>query len=405
MKKHVHKSIYFVAFFVVCALTPLYAHTTSDNSFWHGYAWQVLVGATVLLTLFYLWNRRLQVEKRKYKKAQERLEIVIESANLGIWELDLERGVSYNDFRLWKILGYDRDSCEITIDELTTLVFEDDREYMLDYFEGRKNRVDVEFRIYKKDGSICWLTNSGQVIKRDQQGRAIHIVGIAMDITSLKNAQEEAIEARERIKRDAIQKDALLKELHHRVKNNLQVISSFLSLQANHKTNPELKQCLSESNMRIRAMSRVHEHLYIDRTHASVDVKKYLQDLIEECFYALSYDTDASWTLKGDSVELSVSQSTILGLIVNEILSNAFKYAFKSTEKPKIEFLVCYNSKDGKIFFGAKDNGSAVDVMPREDSLGLEIIKALSMQLGGDFKLDTENGYSYEIVIPKECLL
>jgi two-component system, sensor histidine kinase and response regulator len=202
------------------------------------------------------------------------------------------------------------------------------------------------------------------------------------------------------IKKDAIQKQHLLKELYHRVKNNLQVISGFLSLQMTHKENPELKQCLQESNLRIKSMSRVHEKLYIGEAPELIDVKKYLNDLISECFQIYSFDNTTIWSLQGDSVQLSISDATILGLIVNEIINNAFKYAFKNVEKPKIEFSIYKEDKNNKIIFIAKDNGLGTISGKKEDSLGRKIIEALSLQLEATLKLDTKDGYLYQLTIP-----
>lgn len=359
--------------------------------------WALFIFTLLLSILLFAWNKRLQEEKQHTNAAMEQLEVVLNSSAVGIWKLDLVKGTSYNDARMFKILDFERDACAIPIDDLPNYVHPGDVDSFMGTLqkciEGDMDKLRIEFRGRKRDGTYCWIHDAGKVTKRDKNGKATEIVGVAMDVTTLKDAQEAALRANDANER-------LLRELYHRVKNNLQVISSFLSLQANHYKDSVLSDLLNESNLRIRAMSLIHEQLSHANEPTRVSLQHYLENLISENLRLHSCCVP-SWRLDTDKLELSIGSATLLGLIVNEILNNAFKHAFPTVEAPNIVFKFCNDAETATLRLSAKDNGDVSMGKRERPTLGMEIIEALTLQLEGDMHLNTERGYHYEFSFPQ----
>lgn len=368
-----------------------------DRSIDYSLLIKILLFSFIVFILLFIWNQQLQKEKKRTEAAMQQLDLVLESSGIGIWKIDVLKGVSFNDKRMWKILGYERDDCEISIDEMGKLIHPDDFENSMEIMQkcvnGDFDKVKYEFRALRADRTYCWIHDAGKITKRDKQGKGTEMVGIAMDVTMLKNAQEEA----ERVNKA---NESLLRELYHRVKNNLQVISSFLSLQAEHYQNDILKSLLNESNLRIKAMSLIHEQLYLSKDPTQVNMEQYLKSLIIENL-KLHNCCKVSWRLEADTLELSINNATLIGLIVNEILNNAFKHAFKSVESPSIEFKLYKDKATKSIRLSVRDNGDVKIKKSENPTLGMEIIEALTFQLEGTMHLNTDKGYHYEFSFPE----
>ena len=186
----------------------------------------------------------------------------------------------------------------------------------------------------------------------------------------------------------------LLKELSHRVKNNLQVILSFLSLQSKYCKKEEVKALLDESRRRVNAISTLHELLIDTQEFNSVDIDKYLKKLID---YNKLIFNDLNIDLKTDivSAKFPIEGATHLGLIVNELFNNSCKHAFKDIENPKIE--ISLKAIDKQYTLTVKDNGVGLSENSKEN-LGSKIIKALISQLNGVYTLKSDDGFEYTII-------
>lgn len=190
----------------------------------------------------------------------------------------------------------------------------------------------------------------------------------------------------------------LLKELSHRVKNNLQVILSFLSLQSKHCKKEEVKTLLDESRRRVNAISTLHELLIDTKEFNHVQIDTYLQKLIE---YNKLIFNDLNIEVNVDIIKerLPIETATHLGLIVNELFNNACKHAFKATVNPKID--ISLNCTNKKYTLTVKDNGKGLDEDAQEN-LGSKIIKSLILQLNGVYALESEDGFEYTIIFKVE---
>ena len=216
------------------------------------------------------------------------------------------------------------------------------------------------------------------------------------DVTQSRQAEEQ-------IKSSLKEKEVLLKEIHHRVKNNLQIISSLLNLQSAEIEDPKASQKFRESQDRVKAMALIHERLYQSSDLAKIDFSGYVRSLTGHLLR--SYRINASsirLNVEVESVPMNLDIAIPCGLIINELVSNAFKYAFPESERGTID--VCFsNENDGKLRLVVQDNGVGFpeDKNPEEtDSLGLKLVRSLTEQLSGTLKYRNRNGLVCEITIP-----
>lgn len=192
------------------------------------------------------------------------------------------------------------------------------------------------------------------------------------------------------------EKNTLLSETHHRVKNNLAVISGLFDLQLMYDKDPRLKELLTNSKNRIKSMSLIHESLYHQSNVSKIDLKTYIKDLVKEIAKTQSTKTPVQLQFDLDDVYLDLSQSIPCGLIINEVVSNCFKHAFENCDKPVITVSL---KREHGIKLVIKDNGSGIDLANSEDinSLGMTLIDAFSRQLEGDFSYRIEKGTEFSL--------
>ncbi|RFC55370.1 sensor histidine kinase [Brumimicrobium aurantiacum] len=199
------------------------------------------------------------------------------------------------------------------------------------------------------------------------------------------------------------EKETLLQEIHHRVKNNMQIISSILRLQNNYVEDQETKVILSESINRIRSMSGIHERLYKFKNFESINFSDYLLELTNEVIYTYKQDTKLNIEIEDDlaDIRFNIKQAIPCGLFVNEIISNAVKYAFKGREKGNL--FLSLKHIDGNIELAIGDDGVG---FPKDfsiedsETLGIQLIDSLVDQLDGSLEIKNENGVKFKIVFP-----
>ncbi|MRJ02066.1 MAG: hypothetical protein GXO19_04255 [Epsilonproteobacteria bacterium] len=191
----------------------------------------------------------------------------------------------------------------------------------------------------------------------------------------------------------------LLKELHHRVKNNLQIITSLLRLQADKHRNRELGKILIEAENRIRAISNIHEMLYKENSLSKVDLQRYLETLIDGLRTTYSAEQSIDISIHSNAT-LDMDRAIYCGLIVNELVTNALKYAFREGDKGKITII--FTRQDGNYKLTISDNGRGIDPKGRShEGLGLKIVKTLAThQLKGKIEIRSHGGLHYTIYFP-----
>ena len=217
------------------------------------------------------------------------------------------------------------------------------------------------------------------------------------DITVSRRAQEQ-------IKSSLNEKEVLLKEIHHRVKNNLQIICSLLSLQAAEIEDPKACQTFRESQDRVKAMALIHERLYQSRDLASIDFAGYVRNLTGHLLRSYKINSSAvRLDLKVDSVPMNLDVAIPCGLIINELVSNALKYAFPDGRGGEIVIRFCDENGQG-LGLTVRDDGIGFPAgsNPEDsESLGLKLVRSLTDQLGGSVSYCSQNGFQCDIRIPR----
>jgi PAS domain S-box-containing protein len=207
------------------------------------------------------------------------------------------------------------------------------------------------------------------------------------------------------------EKEVLLKEIHHRVKNNMQVISSLLNLQSSRIKSQEILEMFKESQDRIRSMSLIHERLYQSADLAKIDFSHYIQNLANHLFQSYRIDPEAV-ALKTNvrDVSLDINKAIPCGLIINELVSNSLKYAFpqvKDADKKKLkkgEISIQLTADDGKVILLVKDNGVGLPSdleIETADSFGLQLVTTLVAQLNGKINIKRKPGTTFKIIFDK----
>ncbi len=250
-----------------------------------------------------------------------------------------------------------------------------------------KQRHLFENALPTKDGRQVWtqwtntLTDDG------------FLVGIAQDITEKKALEAELIRKNQ-------ENELLLKEIHHRVKNNLQIISSLLNLQFNNIPDQLVQDALSKSKDRINSMAMIHTKLYQSNNLASIDFGSYLDELVASIAQSYAYTSNIKYKLKHSDNIFDIDLAINLGLIVTELLTNAYKHAFKNREEGLIHIEL--TSKGNKHQLILADNGIGLnDKSVLEESLGLEIVNALIQQINAKLDLTSTNGFKYVITFER----
>ncbi len=195
-------------------------------------------------------------------------------------------------------------------------------------------------------------------------------------------------------KRSAEEKEVLLKEIHHRVKNNLQIIESLLSLQEQTKGNRKPEELLKVSQDRIHAISAIHDKLYQSSNLKEINFKSYIVDLIEH--FSTSYSVEnLRFQTNVEEVDLDLDQLIPCGLIVNELVTNSIKYAFEKSEYPTIE--IKGEKTEGMYHLRIADNGCGFDEQSNSHSIGLRLVKSLVQQINGSIERLSMKGTAYQI--------
>jgi PAS domain S-box-containing protein len=254
----------------------------------------------------------------------------------------------------------------------------------------------------RRDGSVFPVVIDLSAIY-DDQGKLLYRAAYVQDITEEKEAEAARAEERSRtnaeLRASLREKDVLIKEVHHRVKNNLQVIASLLNLQASHVADAASREVLRESQSRVRSIALAHEAIHRSSDVGSVDLDAYLASLVHSL--VLMYDAPArgvSIVSRGVGVRLGIDAAMHCGLIVNELVSNAVKHAFPGGRRGTVE--AALRREDEALVLGVADDGIG---FPAEldyrssPSLGLSLVCTLTKQLGGSITMTRGAGTAFAV--------
>lgn len=264
------------------------------------------------------------------------------------------------------------------------------------YRESELSNSPVRFEyLHDSETNSAWLAATVCAIAPLPDGRS-RFSYIVEDITERKRSQEQ-------IAVSLAEKEVLLKEIHHRVKNNLQVICSLLNLQARSLQDTTITALFKETQNRIRSMALVHEKLYQSNNLAKIELVEYLQDLAQNLSF--SYPVDYSKVIFKTDIQsnifLNIDTAVPCGLIVSELISNALKYAFYPGEKGEI-YLQAWLNEEQNLVLIVQDSGRGFPddfELEKSQTLGLKLVKTLTHQLRGNLELDKTSGTKFKVLL------
>ncbi|MEX1123309.1 MAG: histidine kinase dimerization/phosphoacceptor domain -containing protein, partial [Balneolales bacterium] len=267
------------------------------------------------------------------------------------------------------------------------------RRHVRPLVEGRKNKLMYETYHQRSDGSTYDVEEHLQLL--ESNGEKL-LVSIVIDITDRKDREKQ-------IKNSLHEKDLLLGEVHHRVKNNLAIVSSLLNLQASNAENETLKIQFKESESRIKAMAMIHQMLYEQENFSEIDFGLYLKKLIKYVENNYKGNTFVKTEVQAAGISYNISTAVPCALIVNELITNAYKHACDGKMDCLIK--VSLTQKDNVNTLIVSDNGSGLPSefsLAKSNSLGMTLVKGLTDQLKGDLKVRQEGNTAFIVTFETE---
>lgn len=313
--------------------------------------------------------------------------------------LDIEKKIINVNKASRDLLGYDDSEL---IGKSIEMIFPDEKEKNELFYSNDNELIKNGFIANKethfrtKDGKIIPVFLSISLIKSDEN-KIIGIVCIGSDIIDITRAKNE-------IKASLKEKELLLREVHHRVKNNLQIISSLLSLQSGYIKDKNDLELFKESQSRVKSMAFIHEQIYQSSNFTSIEFSNYINNLLNYLIH--SYTVNPSiikLNVNVDDVSMDLNTSIPCGLIVNELVTNSLKHAFPQNKKGKI-CIDLHSCNENQLILTVADNGIG---LPKDfdfqntKTLGLQLVNGLVSQLDGTIEIYKSSGTKFEIIFNK----
>ncbi len=340
-------------------------------------------------------------------ESHDLLEKMGEIAKIGAWKVDLRTNKASWTKQLYNIYELDS-STPLTLEEILQFELPQYRSVhrkVVQELMERGTPFDLEIETLTAKGNHRWLRIIGKGLY-DPEGKITHRIGITQDITTRKEIEQKILSLLK-------EKEILLKEVHHRVKNHMQTVTSLLQLQANASEDPYIIQTLEEANNKLKSLGILYDKLY--RTHQirQLSLREYLPTLVREIID--SFPKKILLTLEEDiqDIVLQVNQLSSVGIIVNELITNSLKYAFTGRTEGRIRVSAQEYEPEGENAWGkpktfvsliVEDDGIGIPEsidLTQISSFGLQLIEALTHQLGGSLRITRQKGTKFELVFPK----
>jgi PAS domain S-box-containing protein len=358
----------------------------------------IFIAATSVITLMRNYsraNRKLKKSEKKFKNVLEQSRDVIYQINIGSDKYE------YMSSSVEDMLGY---SARTILEGGPGFILErthpDDLDRMKEKVEQLETEdvekiliQDTEFRIKRANGSYIWVNNKRSLLK-DEDGNPAAIVGNVRDITVHKRQMEI-------LDKSLVEKQTLLAEIHHRVKNNLAVVSSLVELQKEDVT-PEVAEAFQNIQSRIKSIALIHEKLYETTIFSDVDLADYIHELseiISKTYHSNEKKIDITFEL--EDVRVDMTTAVPVGLICNELINNSFKHGFKT--KLTGEIVIKLRKNCEHVILEVADNGAGLPAdfdLANTNGLGVTLLNVLTQQLNGEMNFCSNGQTSFRLQFP-----
>jgi len=339
------------------------------------------------------------IVKKALMESEERWQFALEGAGDGLWDWNTATDEIYYSRRLKELLGYSDEDMENTLSAWEKLIHPDDICYVLEEVDklmrGETELYSTEHRLICRDGSYKWILDRGKVIKKNAEGRPLRIIGIFTDITGNRLIEESLAAA-------LAEKEALMRELQHRVKNTLTMITSLVSLELGQSDNPDVQKSLKTIEGRVMVLSNLYHILYAGDGATGLPLDSYLKTIIGsvtsgygESGRKISIHTDFQ------SIEIDPKRATSIGIILNEFLTNSIKYAFQDRESITVN--IALRMDEGRIKLYFSDDGTGLPENFNSElsaGLGLKLVNLLASQMKGEFRIADGDASAFEVALP-----
>jgi len=325
------------------------------------------------------------------KSKNIRNELVIEVTRIGVWDWNVQTGETFFNERWAEIIGYSIEELQpINIETWVKFAHPDDLEksnlLIQEHFEGKTAYYDLQSRMRHKDGHWVWVHDRGKVFEWDKDGNPLRMCGSHIEITEQKELELN-------LKRALDERDVLLKEVHHRVKNNLQLLLSLARLKDKEGFIETFE--LEDS---INSIARAYEAIYRSENIEKIKIKEYFEQIIDPIIKAHGITFFKNINDKKESIDFLIP----LGLILTELTNNSIKYAFKDIIEKQISLLV--REENGNLILNYRDNGIGYgkEVLQNQEgtgSFGMTIIKGLIDQIDGSIRFYNNKGACAKIIL------
>ncbi len=330
--------------------------------------------------------------------SEERFRKIFEEGPLGMAVIGFNQRVLKVNAMLCQMLGYtEAEMMSQPFSFITHPIdLEIDSQLSKQLYYGRISNYQIEKRYITKDRATIWVTVTASVV-RDDSGKTLYSLAMIRDITRRRESQQQ-------LEASLQEKEILLKEIHHRVKNNLHVITNLLDLQSQYVEDEQVLDLFADSQNRIHSMALIHEQLYQSHTLGHIEFSEYVKSLADNLFISYS-NRNIQQKLDIESVMLNFETAMPCGLILNELISNSLKYAFPDGRAGEIKIQFCAigtdndrKSKDNLYKMIVSDDGVGIPEQVdwlSTNSLGLRLVRILTRQLEGTIEIDRSNGTQF----------
>jgi len=324
-------------------------------------------------------------------RSEERLRRAMDGTNAGTWDWNVQNGEASIDEKSAALLGYTLDEMKpFNFQKWMSLKHPDDMkavdEQLMKHMRGETDFYSAETRMKHKDGSWVWIHGRGKIIDWDNNRKPLRMFGTHVDVTERKLAEEK-------IKSLVAEKELILREVHHRIKNNMNTLYSLFTLQAGTLKNQEAISAIDDAKTRVRSMMVIYDKLYQSASFDSISLARYLPSLLDGIIVNFTNSPSVRLEKKIDDVTLEIKQAQTLGIIINELLTNIMKYAFVGRSDGLIS--VSVSLRDKIVSLAIKDNGVGLPESVDFDypgSFGLMVVGGLTRQLEGNIRVERGDG-------------
>ncbi len=343
--------------------------------------------------------RREKAKEAALAEREEQLGFAIEGSGAGLWDWRMDTDELVVNDRWLGILGYAREGVSpIAFRTFAGMTHPEDLarsdQVTADYLAGRIASHSIELRMRHRDGRWVWILDNGKITERDSAGKPIRMSGMHFDITERKRDEE-------RIKALLAEKDLILREVHHRLKNNMNTIYSLLSLQADASGESAVVSALEDAKSRVRSMLVLYDRLYQPDVSGEQSIERYLDRLVEQAVRNFPNGENVKIEKCIDDFSIDSKRLQSIGILVNELLTNIMKYAFAREGDHAI--FVSASTQGANAVLAVQDNGAGIpESIDFESSggFGFMLVSLLAKQLAGTIRIERGEGTRIVLEFP-----